>query len=50
MFGRKKLLLLSLWGAAMSYFLTALPATLIFLALSRIPAGTCIMIINLIKY
>ncbi|XP_068698124.1 major facilitator superfamily domain-containing protein 9-like [Montipora foliosa] len=38
-FGRKNILLLSLCGASMSYFLTALPTTLLFLALCRVPAG-----------
>ncbi|KAL9968797.1 hypothetical protein ACROYT_G020925 [Oculina patagonica] len=38
-FGRKQLLLVSLLGAALSYYLMALPTTLLFLALSRIPIG-----------
>ena len=38
-YGRKQLLLVSLLGAALSYFLMALPTTLLFLALSRIPIG-----------
>ena len=34
---------MSLLGAAMSYFLMALPTTLLFLALSRIPIGEIFM-------
>ena len=39
-FGRKQLLLVSLLGTAMGYYMTSLPTSLLFLALSRIPAGT----------
>lgn len=38
-FGRKKILLLSLFGASMGYFLTAIPTTLVFLALCRVHTG-----------
>ena len=38
-FGRKNLLLISLFGAAVGYILTGIPTTLLFLALSRVPVG-----------
>ncbi|PFX17627.1 Major facilitator superfamily domain-containing protein 9 [Stylophora pistillata] len=38
-FGRKNVLLISLFGAAVGYILTGIPTTLLFLALSRVPVG-----------